>query len=173
MTGSVIDGTPAGTKLFEVKASDDDNDKLTYTVVDSNSKFYFISNSNLLARNEEVEADPGAFMYNLINIKVQDPSGASATGTIKLTIVDINDRSPAFAASAKGVINLMEKQYTNYFVSGYAATDDDRDAPNNVVTYSVSGESGSLFTINVCFFPFFKYIYRERKKIQLYEYYYK
>ncbi len=149
-TASVdFDENAVGT-VYTASATDADGDALTYSIAGDDAEHFAIdAASGVLAFNSapdhEQPTDSGFDnVYNLI-IAAEDPLGNQAQQSLTVSVNDLNDNPPQFAAST-AALDASENTTT---ITTITATDADSAAEHATLTYSLdSGSDLSLFTID-------------------------
>ena len=140
---SVAENAAAVTDIGEpIKASDSDNDKLTYTLggVDGAS-FDIVKASGQLQTKTALDHE-GKSSYE-VTVTVKDPSNASDRITVTITVTDVEE-SPAFPADEDGARNVAENTGAGEDIGDpVAAEDDDGDS----LTYTLGGDDAASFDI--------------------------
>ena len=80
----------------------------------------------------------------VLRVKVSDPSTASATVNVIVTVTNVNE-APEFDEDAPTLLRVVENVDPLDDLSTYAATDQDADDTN--ISYSLSGMDRSYFTL--------------------------
>lgn len=144
----------AGSAVGTVAATDPDptapNKTLTYSILSGNTNNAFAINSSTgqITISTSSAVDFETTPQFVLTIKVADggtPS-LSATGTVTINVTDVND-PPSIAAGQ--TFSVAQNAPVNTVVGTVAATDPDTTAPNNTLSYSITGgNTSSAFTIN-------------------------
>ena len=79
-----------------------------------------------------------------VHIEVQDTGGLSDTLAVDITLGNVNDNPPVFAANALRTVSVAENTPRAIKIGEYPATDADGD----VVSYSLSGTNAKSFMID-------------------------
>ncbi len=145
-TMSVAENSPGGTAIGTVVATDQDAaQSLTYAIIAGNTGGVFAINASTGAITLANPVDREGTASYTLTVQATDNAGTplSSTGTITVTITDVNDNAPVITGSTFGV---MENSATGTAVGTATATDADSVG---VLTYSIIGGTGSgLFAIN-------------------------
>ena len=149
-TASVtFDENAVGT-VYTASATDADNDALAYSISGADSNLFTIdSTSGVIifnsAPDHEKPTDSGFDnIYNL-TLAAEDPLGNQAQQSLTVSINDLNDNAPQFAASTAAI----DASENSTAITTIAATDADSTAEHATLTYSLdSGSDLSLFTID-------------------------
>ena len=149
-TASVtFDENAVGT-VYTASATDADNDALAYSISGADSNLFTIdSTSGVIifnsAPDHEQPTDSGFDnVYNL-TIAAEDPLGNQAQQNLTVSINDLNDNPPQFAASTAA----LDASENSTAITTIVATDADSAAEHATLTYSLDGGSDlSLFTID-------------------------
>ncbi|KAK1791202.1 hypothetical protein P4O66_013223 [Electrophorus voltai] len=147
---SLLESTPAGTTLLQIKAVD--NDFGTFGVV----RYYFSDDPDQFTLDTETGwvALRDRLDYELVRrytltVLARDGGGEETTGRLRINVVDVNDNPPVFQKDSY-TGSLMENQQTPQMVARVRATDED-SPPNNLLTYSITYASQflSYFSISM------------------------
>ena len=162
---SVDENTPAATNIGKpVSASDADNDVLVYTLGDDDDEDSFsISPSTgqlktKAALDFEADANPADDEFSVM-VTATDPSGAFATETVTIELMDVNeapkfdiDTDTAGNQAPPTTLNVIENGITlrsgTTDLSGNTYNADDEDSDETTVTYSLSGADAKYFDIS-------------------------
>ena len=140
---SVAENAAAVTDIGEpIKASDSDNDKLTYTLggVDGAS-FDIVKSSGQLQTKTALDHE-GKSSYE-VTVTVKDPSNASDRITVTITVTDVEE-APEFPSSEDGARSAAENTGTGENIGHpVAAEDEDEDS----LTYTLGGDDAASFDI--------------------------
>ena len=149
--------------IIAFTAADPDRDDLSFTIREGAAKALFTIhgahktdqiNANedpiwagelRVADGVELDYDMG---YNVatgyrVHIEVQDTGGLSDTLAVDITLGNVNDNAPVFAANAVVTPSMAENTPRGRKIGEYPATDADGDT----VTYSLSGTNDKSFAI--------------------------
>uniref|UniRef100_A0A4W4GSM4 Cadherin-23 n=1 Tax=Electrophorus electricus TaxID=8005 RepID=A0A4W4GSM4_ELEEL len=147
---SLLESTPAGTTLLQIKAVD--NDFGTFGVV----RYYFSDDPDQFTLDTETGwvALRDRLDYELVRrytltVLARDGGGEETTGRLRINVVDVNDNPPVFQKDSY-TGSLMENQQTPQMVARVRATDED-SPPNNLLAYSITYASQflSYFSISM------------------------
>jgi len=150
LSESVIIGTPVKT----VTAIDADGtaafNTVSYSIVGGNSQNKFSINSATGAITTQATLDFDTTTSYTLTVRATD-SGAPSVTTyqtiVSVSLTDVNDNAPTFTQTSYSV-SVSESATTSSAVLTIVATDGDKTSANNVVTYTITGGSGSgNFTI--------------------------
>ena len=145
---------PVGTFFFRVNATDGD--------VGTNAELrYFFANGSdsegftLDAITGELFTDQVFDRENVSSVELTVtavdsglvPRPLTGSATVMVTIEDYNDHPPLFNESLYEA-EVVENAENGTFVAIALATDEDADAPNNVVQYSLLGNRSDIFAID-------------------------
>jgi protocadherin Fat 1/2/3 len=151
---SVAETQPAGFVAFSVSAVDADagkNAEITYTIDSGNSDGAFVIDANTgQVSVSAVRLDYERRQAYLLVIKASDGGNPtrSATVTVVVDVLDVNDEPPIFASSFDQV-QPVEHMPPGQRVATISATDRDLDPANNRVTYELIGGVGAdLFSLD-------------------------
>ena len=160
---SVDENTPAGVNIGKpVSASDADSDILIYTLGGADAAMFGINSSTgQLKTKTALDSDDDNVdttdETHSVTVTATDPSGASASQPVTITVNDINE-GPAFGMDAPTLLRVVERGTailigetgtTAVESVTYNVTDDDETAdPANTFTYSVAGADRKLLEFN-------------------------
>lgn len=149
---ALTENASAGAVVGTVAASDPDttapNMTLVYSIAGGNTGTAFAINSatgqitvnNAAALNFEVNPT------FTLQINVTDGGGLTTSQSVSVNLTDAND-APTIVAGQ--VLTVTEHAAVNTVVGTVSATDPDTVAPNNTLTYAISGgNTGGAFAIN-------------------------
>ena len=136
---SVDENTPAGRDIGDpVEAMDDDNDTLTYSLDTGSRAFFEIDEGSGQLRTKAALDREKRSSYS-VRVTATDPSRASATITVAITIVNV-DEDPVLTGDA--VVSYAEGGTGAVFT--YRATDPERET----ISWSKSGTDSDDFEIS-------------------------
>ena len=149
-TGSIVlsvdENTRPGRNIGDpVSATDEDNDRLTYTLEGTDAdSFNIVSTTGQIRTKSGVTYDyEGQKTSYSVTVKVDDGNGGTDTVEVIINVVGVNE-PPAFPATSDSR-EVDENTPSNGIVGGpVAATDPEGDG----LTYSLSGTNASSFTID-------------------------
>ena len=148
-TLSISEGTPIGTSIFTIPATDPEGSALVYAITGGNNGDFTINtNTGVITtvRGLNREAEPS---YNL-GLRVTDNTQLTDTATLSITVTDINDITPAFTTNIYN-FTVDEGKNPGTPVDTVTATDGDSGV-NGQFLYSIASVSptgsSNLFTIN-------------------------
>ena len=150
--------------IIAFTAADPDRDDLSFTIREGAAKALFTihgahktdrtnANDDPVWAGELRVADGVALDYDMgyntatgyrVHIEVQDTGGLSDTLAVDITLGNVNDNMPVFAANAVQRVQVAENTPRGVKIGAYPATDADGDA----VTYSLAGADGKSFKID-------------------------
>lgn len=93
---TVSEGSPINTTVIPLKATDPENDPVTYSILSGNDlrQFAIGEKSGIVSVIRKLDREE-LTRYQLL-IKAQDEGGLSSTTTLNIRISDINDKNPEF-----------------------------------------------------------------------------
>jgi hypothetical protein len=146
-TATISESAAKGTAIATLSASDADGDSLTYEITSGNADNLFSLGAvnGLLTFNKnavsllDYETKPS---YSL-SIKASDAE-SSTTGIVTINLIDENDNVPKFADNSPTSASLSVAAASGTTVATFSASDPDGDT----LTYSLSGNGSSFFSIN-------------------------
>ena len=108
---------------------------------DGDSGHLFIDSvTRLVTMVTTYHLDPFLPTYTIrCNITATDGTGQSSTSSLEVQITDANDNPPIFSSGGYTVYILNTSPLG--VIGSAPATDDDSTAPNNVITYSITGST--------------------------------
>ncbi|KAF7669371.1 hypothetical protein LDENG_00199660 [Lucifuga dentata] len=143
----VAENSPGGSTVVSVTANDPDSGpwgEVRYTIYGSGSDLFAIHPSSGLIYTQPwttLDAELRS-KYNFY-VKAEDSEGKYSLAEVFLTVLDMNDHSPAFDEK------LMEKTMIIGIPVRVEAVDEDAESPNNVVEYSImKADPDNAFDIN-------------------------
>ena len=146
---SVMEGTPVGTNIGRITATDVDGGTsgiLNYTLVDPFNQFVIDSRSGLLY--SVVELDFESHRTAPITVHAEDGGGLRATSTLLITVTDQNDNPPIFTeASTNQTVTIPESRNLNEPIFQFVALDRDSEC-NGAVEYSIVQAEPMAFSLN-------------------------
>jgi phosphoribosyl-AMP cyclohydrolase len=138
-----VSATAGTARTITLAATDVDGDALTYTVATPSKGSATISGSTLTYTPTSSASGTDSFV-----VTARDPSGATATQTINVTLASSN-RAPSFSSSSQSVSTSED---TSSAIS-VSATDADGDALTYSVTSSASNGTTSVSGGTVTYTP--------------------
>ena len=140
LSNSTVEENQPGAVIGTVSGADPDGDNLTFSIAGSDAASFVISDAALalaadLAANFEVKSK-----YNL-TLSAADPSGASVSTEVEVTVVDVND-PPVFDLDL--TLDVLENDIEPF--ATFRAFDED-DADGFQATYDLSGSDAVLFEL--------------------------
>jgi protocadherin Fat 4 len=136
--------------LFAVDEDEGSNSNVTYSLLasDDSHRFTLDSITGVLETVEPFDAENDTVV--LLNVVAVDMGliPLSSMAVVMVTIVDENDNGPYFPNTTYNV-TVEENSSPGTHVLTVEALDEDRDEPNNKISYSLDNLHGQLFTINV------------------------
>ena len=94
---------------------------------------------------QDEDADLAGNSKYVLRVRVSDPSTASATVNVVVTVTDVNE-PPAFAEDVPTLLRVDENVDTPVDVGTYTVTD--QDSGDTTFTYSVSGDDDEVLDID-------------------------
>ena len=148
---SVPENSNFSTPFYQVQASDEDigsNSVLTYYLLDSedSDRFALDPVSGLLATNDTFDAENETEIFLTVVAMDMGRIPLTATAVIVVAIVDLNDKEPFFLDESYNT-TVVENSPLGTYVITVEASDDDRDANNSAIRFSISGNRSEAFTI--------------------------
>ena len=140
LSNSTVEENQPGAVIGTVSGADPDGDNLTFSIAGSDAASFVISDAALalaadLAANFEVKSK-----YSL-TLSAADPSGASVSTEVEVTVVDVND-PPVFDLDL--TLDVLENDIEPF--ATFRAFDED-DADGFQATYDLSGSDAALFEL--------------------------
>ncbi|XP_033745650.1 LOW QUALITY PROTEIN: protocadherin Fat 4-like [Pecten maximus] len=149
-TASLSESSSVGTAVTTYAAADSDaspHDIVSYSitaVTNSGSSLFAVdstSGSITLASSLDYETTTSY----VITVEAVDGGGTTATGSVTVSVTDVNDNSPIFSPSAY-IVEIAESTSASAVVVTTTCADADT---GDTVTYSIaSGNSGSKFAVS-------------------------
>ena len=144
--------------IFTFTATDEDNDDLTFTLREGQSRDLFVienAKSAIVAGEEvwsgELHVKPGVTLdfedagYDpRVHVEANDPDGLNATLLLTVNLSNVNDNDPVFDSAPATSLNVPENTARGFVLANYSASDADGDS----VSYSLSGTDAKSFTIS-------------------------
>lgn len=139
---SVAETAIAGTVVGTLSSSDPDaGDTATFSIVNPNGMFAISGNDLVVAGPIDYEA--GASQQ--VTVRVTDASGATYEETFSIDVTDAND-APAVTSGTTG--SVAENAAISTVVYQATASDVDATAPDNTITWSLTGTDMAAFSID-------------------------
>ncbi|XP_054455392.1 cadherin-related family member 1 [Anoplopoma fimbria] len=143
----VPENSPGDSSVVSVTAIDPDSGpwgEVKYTIYGSGSDLFAINRSSGLITTQpwtSLDAEVRS-KYNFY-VKAEDSEGKYSLSEVFVTVLDMNDHSPAFDE------NLLEKTMIIGTPVRVEAVDEDAESPNNVIEYSImTADPDNAFDIN-------------------------
>ena len=144
--------------IFTFTATDEDQDDLTFTLREGQSRDLFVienAKSQMVAGEEvwsgELHVKSGVTLdfedagYDpRVHVEANDPQGLNATLLLTVNLSNVNDNDPEFDATPATSLNVSENTARGFMLANYSATDADGDH----VYYSLSGDDAKSFSIS-------------------------
>ncbi|XP_031699423.1 cadherin-related family member 1 isoform X1 [Anarrhichthys ocellatus] len=143
----VPENSPGGSSVVCVTANDPDSGpwgEVKYTIYGSGSDLFAINRtSGLISTQPWTSLDAEVRSKYNFYVKAEDSEGKYSLSEVFVTVLDMNDHSPAFDE------NLLEKTMIIGTPVKVEAVDDDAESPNNVIEYSImTADPDNAFDIN-------------------------
>ncbi|XP_070182125.1 cadherin-99C-like [Littorina saxatilis] len=141
----VSEAVPVQSSLWNIPATDPEGDDLTYTITSSDPMNDFNTLNHIL-RNT-VNLDRERVERYIVVLRAEDTGGNSATATVTVIVLDVNDNSPMFSPT-KYNFTIDENQNSGTVVGSVMANDTDKaSTPFSNVSYSIEPENND-FNVN-------------------------
>lgn len=143
-TFSIAENQPSGSVVGTVSATDPDptapNNTLTYSIIGGNGANVFAidSSTGQLLINDPTALNFESTQQFILQIQIDDggtPS-LSATNSVTINVTDVNE-GPSVPSGQS--FTIAENSAVNSAVGSVTATDPDTTAPDNTLTYSITG----------------------------------
>ncbi|KAK3109056.1 hypothetical protein FSP39_021996 [Pinctada imbricata] len=139
----VSETTATGTTITTMTCTDGDSNTLSYAINSGNSAGKFalgstVATANEITLNAAVDYESGTLSYSLL-INVDD-STYTATVTVNMNIVAVNEDTPAF--STNPTVTIAEDSSVGTVLTTYAATDTD-SSPHDITSYNIQSATNS------------------------------
>ncbi|KAJ0004792.1 hypothetical protein NQD34_011006 [Periophthalmus magnuspinnatus] len=153
--GSVLERSPVGTQIVEVKATDADdpttaNGELRYSLVRGGDGKFQIDELTGMVSCSKKDLDRESVEQYILVVRAQDmrglPAGSTATTTVTVSITDINDNIASFTTNAFEV-SVPENHKLNQKMTTLQLKDKD-ELPNKVPRISIS-RSSAMFKVEI------------------------
>ncbi|XP_016363179.1 protocadherin Fat 4-like [Sinocyclocheilus anshuiensis] len=146
---SVYEDVPRGTSLLRVNASDQDigsNGQVRFSV--SESGFMVDSVLGVVSVIDKMDHEKKPFYSFFVIAEDQGDIQRSATATISITVLDVNDCVPLFSSESLTLHVFENGEDSSQHSHQIHASDEDSDEVNGQLTYSIeSGNDESLFSL--------------------------
>ncbi|XP_025034499.2 cadherin-related family member 3 [Pelodiscus sinensis] len=141
----VLEGnrTPSGV-IYQIDAVDPEQSQLTYSCTPVSESFT-VSQTGTLSSTKKFDYEKDPHTY-LLNITVTDSLGLSATRSVIVNIVNINDETPYFTTKEK-VYRIPEEISSGTVVANITAKDPDDEGFTSRLVYSIRPPN-MYFSIN-------------------------
>ena len=136
-----------GEPFYQVNATDPDtivDAVLTFTLLNHNNIFAIDSDGWLSTRVETLPARMNISEY-MVHVAVNDTGNNSASATVYITVVEVNDHTPQFVPPLPSNITIEEND--DIFAYNITATDADLGSSGDV-TVTLAQSVGSYFELN-------------------------
>lgn len=134
-----------------VIASDPENGRLTFTLIDDLNGLFLIDSTTgevTIGDSSQLNYESGITSFDLQVMVTDDAKRSlSTTSTIKVEVMDSNDHAPAFNVDQTTEFSVDEN-LSNVIIGTVSASDSDATTEHNTLTYSLSGEHASFFSID-------------------------
>ena len=145
----VLEGTPIGSEIFRIVASDPDsgsNGALEYTFAnDPPSSPFSVNSSNGIVYTVST-VDYETLTSVEMTVTVEDGAGERDQTVLVITILDRNDQQPSFSTSEQTVV-ILETILANESIFHFAASDDDSQC-NAAISYSIIHAEPLVFRVD-------------------------
>ncbi|XP_032357300.1 cadherin-related family member 1 isoform X3 [Etheostoma spectabile] len=143
----VPENSLGGSSVVSVTANDPDSGpwgEVKYTIYGSGSDLFAIQpSSGLISTQPWTSLDAEVRSKYNFYVKAEDSEGKYSLSEVFVTVLDVNDHSPAFDE------NLLEKTMIIGIPVRVEAVDEDAESPNNVIEYSImTADPDNAFDIN-------------------------
>ncbi|XP_052086465.1 protocadherin Fat 4-like [Mytilus californianus] len=152
VTETVAENLAVGTSITTFTATDIDyspHDITSYTITAvSNSgsdKFSIDTSSGEVKLSQSLDYDTLTTKYYEITIVAEDGGGLKGTGTVTVSVTDVNDNAPACLHSLY-VISLAEDTIPSTIINDLLCSDDD-SSTNGDLTFTLTQSPGSMFSL--------------------------
>ncbi|KAK2824591.1 hypothetical protein Q5P01_021766 [Channa striata] len=153
--GSIMERSTEGTKVVEVRATDDDdpttaNGELRYSLTpDGDTSAFQIDSITGVISCKTNTLDRETKSQYVVVVKAQDmrgmASGSTATTSVTITITDINDNIASFTEKTYE-LQVPENKKLNEKIGTLAVKDRDQ-IQNKLPIFSITGESSDVFNV--------------------------
>ena len=153
---SLMENTTLGTAVLSVSANDSDignNGVITYTIIPDNSSSYFGINvsTGVIFVQQEVDFETLSIIY--LTVRAQDGGlvGMSATTTVTIDVIDVDDNPPVFNPS-QYTVEYAESLPIGSIIIQLTATDADQldnaaisyQLINDTTQFMIDAENGTI-----------------------------
>uniref|UniRef100_A0A8C9XIU6 Photoreceptor cadherin n=1 Tax=Sander lucioperca TaxID=283035 RepID=A0A8C9XIU6_SANLU len=143
----VPENSLGGSSVVSVTANDPDSGpwgEVKYTIYGSGSDLFAIQpSSGLISTQPWTSLDAEVRSKYNFYVKAEDSEGKYSLSEVFVTVLDMNDHSPAFDEK------LLEKTMIIGIPVRVEAVDEDAESPNNVIEYSImTADPDNAFDIN-------------------------
>ena len=151
-TASAAENVLTSTVVYDANATDDgeDTNTITYSLTGDDAALFNIDSSTgevTFAASPNFEAPADLDADNDYEVTVHANDGLNdTTRDVTISVTDVNDNSPVFSSGTTA--SAAENVSTSAVVYDANATDADGTAPNNTITYSLTGDDAALFNID-------------------------
>ncbi|CAL8361238.1 unnamed protein product [Boreogadus saida] len=143
----IPENSPGGSNVVSVTATDPDSGRwgeVRYSIYGSGADLFLIQTASGIIYTQpwaSLDAELRS-KYNFY-VKAEDTEGKYSLAEVFVTVLDLNDHSPAFNQ------NLLEKTMVIGAPVMIQAVDEDAEEPNNVIEYSImKADPDNIFDIN-------------------------
>ncbi|CAL8391054.1 unnamed protein product [Arctogadus glacialis] len=143
----IPENSPGGSNVVSVTATDPDSGRwgeVRYSIYGSGADLFLIqSASGIIYTQPWASLDAELRSKYNFYVKAEDTEGKYSLAEVFVTVLDLNDHSPAFNQ------NLLEKTMVIGAPVMIQAVDEDAEEPNNVIEYSImKADPDNIFDIN-------------------------
>ena len=140
---TVAENSTNGTVVGSLSAIDPDaGDSATLSLVDDAGGLFAIDGNNLVVAGA---LDYETAVSHQVTVRVTDSGGLTYDKAFLIALTDVNE-APAVTSGASA--SVAENAATSTVVYQATATDPDGTAPNNTITWSLSGADAAAFSID-------------------------
>ncbi|XP_059929731.1 cadherin-related family member 1 [Gadus macrocephalus] len=143
----IPENSPGGSNVVSVTATDPDSGRwgeVRYSIYGSGADLFLIQpGSGIIYTQPWASLDAELRSKYNFYVKAEDTEGKYSLAEVFVTVLDLNDHSPAFNQ------NLLEKTMVIGAPVMIQAVDEDAEEPNNVIEYSImKADPDNIFDIN-------------------------
>ncbi|XP_052772628.1 protocadherin Fat 4-like [Mya arenaria] len=148
-TVDLSEAASSGDVVYNLKAYDETDDYIFSITTQSTPSLFTVNAANVLAVANSVPDGTFTFQetYSLTLRAVSGDGAEEATADITVQVVSSNQHVPAFSQLSYTAY-IPETAGAGTTVTQLTATDDDVAAPDNVITYSLSGSTAFVINAN-------------------------
>ncbi len=138
-TGQLVGLTVAAT-------DDDDNDTVSYSLLDdAGGRFIIDSVTGVVRTNAVLDAE--SFASHTIEVEALSSDGSTSSEFFVIDVIDVNESAVGPVTDANGALNRVNEGLASGALVGVTASAVDSDA-TDTVTYSLLDDAGGRFVIN-------------------------